>query len=195
MIPALEMCRLAQAAYTDPAAWARGDAYATRTDVGDLTIVTFRGTRPEDLEAWLIDLASFAVRLDPVFGPIAASFDDEVLGVAGQIISDLAGRRAALCGHSMGGAEAHNMAARVIAAGIPVDQVETFGSANAGAFNGVLRAIPGCDWRHRDDPVPFLPPDIDRPRLLQQVVPPRFEIDFVADHFVEEYLAALAAIG
>jgi hypothetical protein len=41
----------------------------------------------------------------------------------------------------------------------------------------LLSAVPGSDYRHRDDPVPMVPSWMTHPRPIVQLGAPRFTLD------------------
>lgn len=187
-----DLCRLAAATYTDTPTWQVGDVAAFRW--GDT--LAFRGTEPGSIDDWIRDFDAFPV-WDSVLGWCHRGFCDGSRAI--WPVLDFDGmQRVVVVGHSMGGAFAIQTAARLIASGMYVDAVVTFGAPRCiGVLGGRLLAKAGrlTLYRHGDDPVPMVPIEpflLEQPASLTQLGRPT--LDPIADHFISGYLAALAPV-
>lgn len=99
--------------------------------------------------------------IDGIAGQVFAPFRDIGLNVALQVQSQVDRHYPIfLCGHSLGGAAAA-VAARILSArGYTVSGVATFGAPRfCDATFAAGYSVPTYRVFHRDDPVPFMPPD------------------------------------
>jgi len=190
----LALCGLAQAAYSTPATFvAGGDVHAAVSDHDGLTVISFRGTVPEDWEDWFRDLAAWPRRDHPRLGPCHDGFLSGAEAILPQLAPVLTPSRPfALTGHSLGGALAIATAALLIDNGLTPARLTTFGAPRVGmALGPLLAPIPGCRFRHGDDPVPEVPswPYLNDRPWTTIGRPSPIPID---DHMIAGYLAALS---
>ena len=198
MITALRAAQFCAAAY-DPASawlarWETEDVHVFLTEAeGDLVIV-HRGTDPADLADWLVD-CDLVVTQDPIVGPVLFH---EIIEVRRDIFRRVVGHSVVVTGHSKGGAEAQALAGFLVAVGVKVAQLETFGtpkliSTGNTRLPALLGTLAGQDYRHGGDPVPLLPLGFAHPRAVEQLAPARLEwpSDAIVDHEIANYIAAL----
>jgi hypothetical protein len=197
----LRIAQLVAASYTAApswsATWPEGRARAVATIEGDTTVIAFPGT--QTLADWFVDFRAYPATVTdyPIVGRCHAGFIQALARIAPQILADTRGKRVFVAGHSLGGALAQLFAGILAGLGRAPDGLWTFGAARCMADTNdflapLLAGIPGLDYRHRDDPVPFLLAGFAHPRPLTQLVPMSFELDVVADHFIDNYVQALA---
>ena len=181
------LATLCAAAYAPQWDFASGDVHARRAG----NVVAFRGTDPDCVADWLRDLEAVPW-LNRHIGWCHAGFLDGALlalpwlrGLPHPLV---------LTGHSLGGALAVLSAALLVATGVPVAAMVTFGAPRAGGdgVRDVLHDVPVRQYRHGHDVVPEVPwlPDV----LMH--VAPLTEIgsstgDPIADHAIARYIAAL----
>lgn len=186
-----DLCKFAAATYTDTPTWQVGDVAAFRYD----GVLAFRGTEPENVADWIRDFDAFPV-WDSVLGWCHRGFRDGSRAI--WPLLDFNGmQRIVVTGHSMGGAFAIQTAARLVASGMHVDAVVTFGAPRCIGSQGarlLAKARRLTLYCHGDDPVPMVPwmrGLFEQPAPLTQIG--RATLDPIADHFISGYLAALAA--
>lgn len=199
-IPAQRLCALCADAYAQPPSLAAGDAYVVLAETEGTIIAAFRGSA--SIEDWWADFRAGAhIAGDhPELGACHAGFLADVVAIAPLIVAAVGSCPLAVTGHSKGGAEAQLFAGLLAAKGRPPVQLTTFGAPRAAApdntrLAALLAPLPGTDYRHRDDPVPGEPRWLDHKRPVAQLVPPRLELDVIADHYLSGYAAALRPLG
>jgi fermentation-respiration switch protein FrsA (DUF1100 family) len=158
MLTDADLAVIAGAAYSTKPRWAVGDVRATWSARGDIDVIAFRGTDPESLADWLRDL-DFWPTWRPQLGTCHRGFITGAEGVLPWIRQDMAGRRLVLTGHSLGGALAISLAALLVALGIPVWSVVTFGAPRVGLWQlrKLMAPVPVRQYIDADDPVPQVP--------------------------------------
>jgi len=122
-------------------------------------VVTLRGTT-RDARDWYLDFSAFPPRLDFETGWVPPGFDDgaELILPAIYRALDL-DLPVLLEGHSLGGALACQLAAKLSARGMKIYGVITFGAPRAGGrkMRRLLAGYPIVQVRRGNDPVPDLP--------------------------------------
>jgi hypothetical protein len=199
VISPLRLAQLCAAAYDPMASWAmsweRNDVHFHACVENGVTILVARGTEPYDLEDWIADFSirPTVSRRHPLLGLCHAGFLTDVEQVAAEMQHDTQGQRVIVTGHSKGAAEALLFAAMQCCAGATPLLVVTFGSPRPGfvQLQELLRDLPGVDYRNGADPVPDLPLAFLHPRHLKPIGTPSGNP--IRDHFIESYIAALAA--
>lgn len=173
MISDARLAEIAAAAYdpTVPARWERGDVKVALTVDGGFTILAWRGTvitDPRDIIRDLDCLPRFRAGL----GDVHHGFLSGVESVEAQILADTSDSGPlVVTGHSLGAAMALIFGGLLCLIGHPPAAIVTLGSPRLGfaTIEGLLKDIPGRDYRHGEDPVTPLPPIFEHPRPLTQL--------------------------
>ena len=180
--------RLAAAAY-GPESSDTGSAHALRAG----NVVAFRGTVPDSLADWLRDFDVLPVN-DPDIGWAHQGF----LEGAESALQFVGADPVALTGHSLGGALAVVVAAKLIARGVQVTSVVTFGAPHAVGYRA-RTLLSGSttqvrQYRRGLDIVPCVPWE---PGLLAHVAPlthiGRPSGNPLEDHAIARYCTDLEA--
>jgi alpha-beta hydrolase superfamily lysophospholipase len=189
------LCAAAMASYGVAPTWvAGGDVRAVVSCSAWSVVVAFPGTRPAVWQDWRRDFDAIPVE-DEDLGWCHGGFLSGALAILPQLWAAFAGGRPyRLTGHSMGGALAIAVGAKMAALGLPPACLTTFGAPRVGMVRlaAVLAAVPGSRLRNGADPVPLAPtwPWIsDRPRRQIGVPGP----NPLADHAIDRYREALMA--
>jgi hypothetical protein len=162
-------------------------------------VVAIPGTHPDDPLDWIRDLRTLP-RLFPAVGVCHSGFGSGGTAVARRVLAAVRGdaRLMTVIGHSLGGAMALIVGARLIAAGYRV-RIVTFGAPRvAFCLNLALRRLAWradelAEYRRAGDPVPHVPM-----RPLYRHVTRGVELgaalpEPIANHAIELYEADLAA--
>jgi hypothetical protein len=184
----------AATSYTDPVTWERGNCHVLLAESDGYHVIAFRGTA--SIADWLVDFEA-SPKLHAALGWCHDGFLDDVLGVSEQMLADLAGKRVVVTGHSKGGAEALIFAGLMVVAAQAPEAVVTFGAPRPAyaKLGEVLAGVAVREYRHGNDPVPEVLPEIAgwrhvREPLIQIGKP---EPDAISDHFIEGYRKALVS--
>lgn len=175
----LTLLDLCQAAYDGPnPTYAAGDCRIYRTDLPNCTALVAAGSRT--LEDWVTDLKA-GWRAD------ASAVLPLVLAVVPFP------KPLALAGHSKGGSDIQDLAARLIEAGAPVWRLTTFEAPAVGPRDGYLEDVDGADYAHYGDEIVWLPPSTPHPRALLWFPEPALPIidphrDLVIDPFANHHI-------
>ena len=201
MISVKTLAGLAAAAYASPPTFHAGDVGAVLTQQDGVTVLAVRGTRPGSLSDWLRDL-DVMPRWDRLLGWCHQGFldgADGIFSVAHEAMET--SPSLVLTGHSMGGAIALLLAARMGVLGLARRMATvTFGAPRAGT-DELARCLSGYGvilFRNGDDPVPTVPlrmppelpvPEYRQPAIVRMVGLPSG--DPIADHEIARYVAAV----
>lgn len=195
MLSDLDLCTLAGAAYHSSPTWATDTAHVCRTDLTDVTIVSFRGSAT--LQDWLTDLDAAPCEpvAHPKLGTMPSGFLESAQSVFDAIMRDVIGQWV-ITGHSLGGAQARIVSALAILAGRAPARLVTFGSPRTGALGGLIAMLPGTDFCNKRDPVPGVPLGYPHPRLVRHIGVPSLLDDWepINCHYIASYAASLAAL-
>ena len=174
------IARLCREAYGSPPDIADTDLVACATVTPSLDghiYVAFRGTDPDNVHDDLADL-EFIPRMVHGFGRVHRGFWDAGRGITSQVAARVTGQTYHLTGHSLGGAIALVVAAKLVEAGMPPATLTTFGAPRvgmveaAGAMKRLLaRQTVTTMYRHANAPVPHLPPQVAMVEDWQHPVP------------------------
>jgi hypothetical protein len=199
MLPHAELARLAGLAYRGP--WSGRVALDCEYDLlprpGEV-VVAMPGTNPADALDWIRDLRA-APRWFAAIGICHAGFGSGGLAVAERVTVAVKGdeRLMSVIGHSLGGAMALVVGARLLAAGHRV-RVVTFGAPRvAFCLNLALRrGLRGADelieYRRAGDPVPHVPMRPLYRHLTRGVAIGAARPEPIANHAIGLYAADLA---
>lgn len=191
----LDLCHVAQEAYTSPPTWQWGDVKAIlRWAAPKEPVVAFKGT--SDPSDWLRDLDSVPM-IHPKLGTCHRGFLTGSLEALEDIQGATKGCPVVLTGHSLGGALAALTGALLGSLGSPVSQVVTFGCPKVG-FQGVRMALTGvrcARYVHGDDIVPTLPWPYEHHVQAEIDLPGRIQLHgpsaLIGNHFIANYLEAM----
>lgn len=188
------LAALCSASYATPPAWQIGDVRATRTDIGDTTVVALPGTRPRVIADWIRD-ADAVPLWHPLLGVCHRGFLSGALAIFPLIWRDLAGRKVIVTGHSLGGAMALPLAALIKHAGNAPIATVTFGAPRVGfaMLRAALAGVPVRQYRDGNDFVPDLVPPYEHAAELIQFGTDA--LDPIDDHSIALYAARVAAMG
>ena len=202
LLPHAELARLAGAAYRGP--WSGRVALDCEYDLlprQEEVVVVMPGTNPRDVLDVIRDLRAWP-RWFVTVGICHSGFGWGGTAVAERVLKAVRGddRLMTVIGHSLGGAMALIVAARLIAAGKRV-RVVTFGAPRvAFCLNLALAALLGLagdfvEYRRAGDPVPHVPMrpfyrHVTRGVELGTAVP-----EPIANHAIQRYADDLAALG
>jgi hypothetical protein len=164
MLSHAELADLAGGSYRKP--WSGQAALDCEYDLlprGEELVIAIPGTHPDDPLDWMRDLRALP-RSFPTVGICHAGFGSGGTAVAGRVLAAVAGdaRTMTVVGHSLGGAMALIVGARLVAAGKRA-RIVTFGAPRvAFLFNRALprlarAAIELAEYRRCGDPVPHVP--------------------------------------
>lgn len=159
-----ELALLAGKVYRGP--WSGTVALDCEYDLlprGEEVVVAIPGTHPNDVLDWLRDLRT-APWLFPAIGVCHAGFGEGGTAIAERVLKAVRGesRLLTVTGHSLGGAMALIVGARLVATGYRV-RIVTFGAPRvAFVVNLALprlarRALDLAEYRRAGDPVPHAP--------------------------------------
>lgn len=197
MITDRDLALAAQAAYFGTPTWQteRVHAYLTRRD--GAAILAFRGTN--DFEDLVRDFDALPVT-HPDLGPVHPGFLGDVLDIYGLIAAELTPEDELYMGsHSKGALEQLYFGGLYIeATGRRIARCSGYGTPRGGKLNGIWNGTPGHDYRNRLDPVPELPPWLERTRPLLSInVPaPAWDLGPAADHHIGLYcMAAFSGVS
>ena len=161
--------RLCRDAYTAPPDIADADLVACATVTHSLdghVYVAFRGTDPDNIHDDIADL-EFIPRIVHGVGRVHRGFWDAGRGITSQVAARVGGLTYHLTGHSLGGAIALVVAAKLAEAGMPPATLTTFGAPRVGMVEAarvmkrlLARQTITTMYRHANDPVPHLPPQV-----------------------------------
>jgi hypothetical protein len=146
----------------------------------------FRGT--DDGASALTDL-EFIPCVVRMLGLVHLGFWEALDGIYDAVIPE---KPIILTGHSLGGALALLLAARMTLDGAPPKAVFTFGAPRisiGGRARLVLQNVPILMFRHGIDIVPEVPPGFEHPAVLTEI---GVAGEPIADHAIARYLAALS---
>lgn len=187
----LDLCHVAQEAYTTPPTWQFGDVHVLlKWAAPKEPVVAFKGTSPSSLPDWLRDLDSVP-QIHPRLGMCHRGFLTGALAALEAIQAASKGCPVVLTGHSLGGALAALTGALLGAVGNPVASVVTFGCPRVG-FQGVRMALTGircARYVHGDDIVPTVPWPYEH--HTAQHISLTGSADPIANHFISNYLEAM----
>lgn len=187
----LDLCHVAQEAYTAPPSYQSGDVQAIlRWAAPKEPVIAFKGTSPDSLADWLRDLDA-APMSDHALGVCHRGFLTGAQGALEWVLTASHGCRVSLVGHSLGGALAALTGALLGSQGSPVAQVVTFGCPRVG-FAGVRMALTGvrcARYVHGNDIVPTLPPGFEHHTLDAIDLPAGLAP--LGNHFITNYLKAM----
>jgi hypothetical protein len=202
MLAHAELARLAGLAYRGP--WSGRVALDCEYDLlprADEVVVVMPGTNPRDALDWLRDLRAWP-RWFALVGVCHAGFGSGGMAVADSVLRSVKGetRLLTVIGHSLGGAMALVVGARLIAAGFRV-RVVTFGAPRVAfclnlTLGALLRfAVELAEYRRAGDPVPRVPMapfyrHLTRGDDLGVALP-----EPIANHAIGLYVADLAKKG
>lgn len=204
MLTAMRLAELEEDSYTAvptwQATWPRGRIRAVRFDEGEFTVIAFPGTA-NGLDV-LVDLLALPRTgpEHPMLGRVHWGAIDALDRVSSTILKDLdPARRIIVIGHSLGGGYAVLFAAEMVQVGRPAPLLYTFGAmpcmaADNDLLPALLAPVDGIDFRHADDPVPFLIPGFGHPRWPRchtQLSPMHIALNVISDHFIDRYKLAL----
>ncbi len=204
MITVLQSAQLASATYAGvPADWDRliqtGDFVGGLKTIDGAQVLAIRGILTaadwmHDAEAW--------PEWDREIGFVHAGFLADVDDALAQIEPLLTGPLT-IQGHSLGGARARIVAAKLLVRGKAVARVCTFGSPKPG-FANVARILQksGCEhvsYRNRNDPVPLVPgilPDWVHPEpwIAMNEAPGGDVLEALRDHSMDLYMRGAAKV-
>jgi Lipase (class 3) len=183
----------------DPASALR--VFLTKREDG-LNIFSIEGTH-DDL-GWAADFFALRVwdhpgKTMPSIGWVHAGFLDLAWTVLGKLRPAMAAAPYAICGHSLGAAEALLIGATMIDEGSPPIKIGAFAPPRVGdaTFVKVATSVPLCAYRFGDDPVPTVPWPIPiffpyRQVPLTQIGQPM--ADSFKCHAIANYVAAVHQI-
>jgi hypothetical protein len=203
MLSHAELAGLAGRSYAKP--WSGVTALDCEYDLlprGDNElVVAIPGTHPDDPLDWIRDLSAVPWPF-PTIGICHSGFGAGGTAIAERVRAALRddGRLITVVGHSLGGAMALIVGARLIAAGKRV-RIVTFGAprvafiANFALSHFARDALELAEYRRAGDPVPGVPP-----RPIFRHVSGGIAIgvdcgDPIGDHAISRYAADLAAPG
>lgn len=201
MITDAAFAALAQRTYIDPPTYtgygADQSIHAHLTQADGVVLVGFRGSKePND---WALDFEAIPAfdhdtEAHGKLGLLHAGFVHGAETVYARVKASVTGHRVALYGHSLGGALALMTGALLMADGIPVERIVTFGAPRVGLIEYVnaLATVAVDEYRYGNDIVPQVPSFMMHARPLIHVGAPR--IDFLSCHHIENYIAAITAL-
>ena len=182
----LAFALLCEEAYTSRADIAHNSARLILRNTEDGCCAAFRGT--DDGASALTDLEALPWEARGL-GLVHWGFWEAAEGAYDAIH---AAKPDALTGHSLGGALALLIAARLTLDGRPPKVVFTFGAPRisiGSRVREVLKDVPILMFRHGADIVPELPPGFDHPAVLTEI---GMAVEPIADHAIARYIAALS---
>ncbi|MGA2495272.1 MAG: lipase family protein [Roseiarcus sp.] len=202
MLSHAELARLAGLAYRGP--WSGRVALDCEYDLLPRlseVVIPIPGTNPSDALDWIRDFRAWPRRF-PTVGICHAGFGSGGTAVAERALAAVKGdeRVMTVVGHSLGGAMALIIGARLIAAGYPV-RVVTFGAPRvAFCLNRALRplvrrTVELVEYRRAGDPVPHLPMRPFYRHLTRGVALGAALPESIANHAIGLYERDLAALG
>lgn len=186
---ASDLCALQLEAYTGAPTWASDTAHAVGHDCGSYVVVSLKGTNT--LEDIVTDIRDLPWLNHKKLGIVPAGFAASAESIFSRVLADVQ-RPIIWNGHSLGGAQAHIMAALAVLAGRAPLMLTTCGCPKTGSLLGLTKSIPGEDYWNYGDPVPLFPLGYDRDRLMVRVGTPDTLID-ISRHLLVSYSAALAS--
>lgn len=165
------------------------------TDEDGLTVLSFPGT-DDDPRTWARDVLALPTP-DPDLGLCHEEFLHSGRVIFSLLRADVAGRRLACVGHSLGGATAIVVAGLLTVAGTTPEALVTFGAPRAcysGRLPDLLGPVPRrTQFRDGPDPMTEVPPFgrhvVDALTLIVPPAPLPHALDY---HRVAAYRAALA---
>lgn len=197
-----ELARLAGAAYRGP--WSGRVALDCEYDLlprESEVVVVMPGTNPRDALDWIRDFRAWPRRFDTV-GICHAGFGSGAEAVFAPV--EWATRREprilTVIGHSLGGAIALGVGARLIAAGRRV-RIITFGAprvafvVNFALRRLALRADELVEYRRAGDPVPTVPPEPSYRHVTHGLEIGSALPELIANHAINLYSEDLAKLG
>jgi len=122
-------------------------------------------------------------------GLVHLGFWETVEGIYDAVAAE---KPAIITGHSLGGALALLLAARMTLDGVPPAAVFTFGAPRisiGGQARSVLASVPILMFRHGADIVPEVPLGFEHPAVLTEI---GVAGEPIADHAIARYIAALS---
>lgn len=187
----LDLCVVAQEAYTAPPSYQSGDVQAIlRWAAPKEPVIAFKGTSENSIGDWLRDLDAVPMS-DPKLGVCHRGFLTGAQQALEWVQEASKGCPVVLVGHSLGGALAALTGALMGSLGLPVSQVVTFGCPKVG-FQGVRMALTGvrcARYVHGDDVVPRVPYGFEHHTVDAITLPAGFAP--LGNHFIAGYLASL----
>lgn len=162
---------LALAAYTATPTWQYKDAMAVLARESGLPVVSFPGTHPDNPGDLLTDFLGAVPNLDPELGWGGLGWHDRSRGLLDLMTATGLPDGAVFVGHSLGGALAIAVGARLAARQRPPVWIETYGAPRVGRdrLARLLVAVPGKRWHRGNDPIPDVPPAWFHDRALMAV--------------------------
>jgi Lipase (class 3) len=193
-------------------------AYERSSIVGDKTdtqiwvedqpgcrVFSFRGTQASSAKDWLTDLDAPLVRLDETSATVHQGFlraSDEVIDAVASMCQPKPDTINIFTGHSLGGALAHLVSARLALRGIQVSCVYTYGSPRVGGWNwySLYQEMLGEKTfrvKHRGDLVPCLPWILGFYRHVgcEKLIGERTWFSGLREHHIEKYISDLGMFG
>jgi triacylglycerol lipase len=192
MIDDIALCLAASAAYIDSPTILKDDIHVVFSQVGDVTIVAFRGTEPTDISDWIRDFDAIPIDTKEL-GICHRGFYTGASLVLPELIDRLQGCKFVITGHSLGGALAILAGALLAFNNLIPLQLTTLGAPNISVGDRVkkfLNNTPGYRYRNGNDPVPLIPTwpygiDREHTQIGQPLLNP------ISDHMLDQYLKAL----
>ncbi len=198
-----DLALLAQSVYRGP--WSGQAALDCEYDLlprgADEVIVAIPGTHPDDPLDWIRDLSA-ALWAFPIVGTCHSGFGSGGTAVAERVLRAVRGdaRLMTVVGHSLGGAMALVVGARLVAAGFRV-RIVTFSAprvaflANLALPRLARSAFELAEYRRAGDPVPAVPPRPWFKHVTRGVEIGVALADPIANHSIKRYAADLASPG
>lgn len=188
----ISLMKYADQVYNDPDIFhAKQNAYGNVYEIDGVKTIALRGSEPAVFVDWTTDL-SFWPSQDSILGRCHRGFLNAANEVLNQLMTLVGEDKYYITGHSLGGALAAILGAKMAYHQRPPAHISTFGCPNITIDNNItdlLKNVPGNRWRNGNDIVPKLPFFFKSYRGITQIG--HEYRNFIKAHETESYIQSL----